>query len=211
VKITTFAPEVPGNDKIIDALRDKNAVMSLGHSTASPDQVRSFADRGVTHMTHIFNGMKGIHHRDPGPPLAGLLDDRISVELICDGFHVHPEIVRLIHRMKPPEKRILITDTVFIQLPGAKPGKPDEPNVLSNGILAGSRLRLSRGVKNYMDFTSCPLHEAVAMASLNPASLLGIEQDLGSIAPGKIADLWIAGHDLEPQAVFIAGKKMNIS
>jgi len=208
VKIITFAPEVAGNEALAKLCGEHGILASLGHSTASPDQVRSFVDQGVNHMAHLFNGMKGIHHREPGPPLKGLLDDRISVELICDGHHLHPEIVRLIHRCKPPEKRVLITDSVLVNLPGATPGQGDEPNRLPDGRLAGSRLQLSRGVKNYVRFTDCPLPEAVAMASLNPASLLGIDHEAGSLDPGKIADLWIADHDLETIAVFGQGRKI---
>lgn len=208
VKMITFAPEVSGNERLIEVCREKGIVMSLGHSAAGPDEVSRFADQGVLHMTHLFNGMKPLNHRDPGPPLAGLLDDRISVDFICDGFHLHPEVVRLIYRMKPRDKRILITDCVLIQMPGATAGKQDEPNRLPSGIFAGSRLRLHSAIRNYMRFTSCPLPEAVAMASLNPATLLGMQKTLGSLEKGKMADLWIADRDLEPEAVFVAGQRI---
>jgi N-acetylglucosamine-6-phosphate deacetylase len=122
---------------------------------------------------------------------------------------VHLEVVRLIHRMKPREKRILITDAVKIQMPGAEAGKVDEPNRLPGGGFAGSRLRLNSAVRNYLRFTGCPLPEAVSMASLNPAALLGIQKTLGSLEPGKIADLWIADRDLEPEAVFVGGMRVN--
>ncbi|HUT53266.1 MAG TPA: amidohydrolase family protein [bacterium] len=209
VKMITFAPEVGGNEKLIEICRAKGIVMSLGHSAAGPEEVARFAAQGVLHMTHLFNGMKGLNHRDPGPPLAGLLDDRISVDFICDGYHLHPEVVRLIHRMKPRDQRILITDSVVIQMPGAEAGKVDEPNRLPGGVFAGSRLRLHSAVRNYMRFTGCPLPEAVSMASLNPATLLGMQKTLGSLEPGKIADLWIADRDLEPEAVFVGGERIK--
>lgn len=208
VRMVTFAPEVPGSEALIEICGRRGIVMSLGHSAAGSEAVRGFVDRGVAHMTHLFNGMKGLHHREPGPVLAGLLDDRVSVDFICDGFHIHPDVVRLIHRMKAPPKRLLITDSVVIQLPGAEPGAADQPNRLPGGAFAGSRLRLGRAVRNYVEFTSCPLWEAVAMASLFPAALLGLDQELGSIETGKTADLWIADRGLEPKAVFIAGERV---
>jgi len=209
VKMVTFAPEVPGNEKLIDACKDIGALMSLGHSTATPDQVKSFADQGVTHMTHLWNGMKAVHHRDPGPVVGALTDDRISVDLICDGHHLHPDIVNLIHKNKPADKRVLITDGVVIQLPGAVAGGPDQPNRLPDGRLAGSRIRLCRAIKNYIDFTGCPIHEAINMASLIPATLLGIDADHGSIAAGKVADLAIASMDFEVEATYVAGEKVG--
>jgi N-acetylglucosamine-6-phosphate deacetylase len=207
LKLVTFAPEVPGNERLIEICRERGIVMALGHSTAPPDEIARFFDQGVRHMTHLFNGMKPINHRDPGPPTAGLANQRISVDLICDGYHLHPEIVRLINVAKVPAQRILITDNVLVQLPGATPGKIDEPNRLPNGFFAGSRLRLNRAVRNYREFTGAPLPESVAMASLNPARLLGLDKLYGSLAPGKSADLSLAGRDLEIQSTFIAGKK----
>lgn len=208
IRMVTFAPEVPGNERLLPELSSRNIVASLGHSTASPETVRAFAERGLRHMAHLFNGMKGLYHRDPGPALAGLLDDRISVELICDGFHVHPEMIKLVHRLKPARRRILITDYCLINQPGVTAGAEDEPNVLPNGAYAGSRLRLSSAVRKYMRFSGCALAEAVAMASLYPATLLGLDKELGSIEEGKAADLWLAGPDLKPTAVVVAGERV---
>lgn len=207
IRMMTFAPEVPGNEKLIELCRDQNILASLGHSAASPEQCYRFADLGLCHMTHFFNGMKMLYHRDPGPPLAGLLDDRITVDLIADGYHLHPEIIRLIHRLKPRDQRVLITDCVLINLPGAVSGEGDAPNVLPSGGLAGSRLKLNRAVMNYVRFTGCPLPEAAAMASLNPAAALGLAADLGSLEPGKLADLVLCDRDLNPKAVYIGGQR----
>jgi N-acetylglucosamine-6-phosphate deacetylase len=204
----TFAPEVPGNEDLLEYCKEWGVMMALGHSTASPDEVARFAAAGVRHQTHLFNGMKPMDHRDPGPAAAGLARDTISVDLICDGHHLHPEIVRLIHRAKAPDQRVLITDNVVIQIPGVEPGGPDEPNRLPNGRLAGSRLRLNRAVWNYHRFTGCPLSEAVRMASLTPARLLGRDHDLGSLEAGKTADFSIAGPDLEIEQVFAAGTRI---
>ncbi len=210
VRIQTLAPEVPGNEKLAELCLEKGIVPSLGHSAASPSQVKRFADMGVIHATHLFNGMKVMDHRDPGPAIGALMDDRMSVDFICDGFHVHPEVIPLIHKMKAPDKRILITDSVTIQLPGAQAGGPDEPNRLPDGRLAGSRLRLHSAIGKYKAFTGCSLPEATAMASLNPARLLGMDMELGSLEPGKTADFWISGEDLEPEAVYIAGERQPL-
>lgn len=207
VKIMSFAPEVPGNERLIEFCLERGIVPAIGHTCASAEQVHGFAERGARHMTHLMNAMKGIHHREPGPVPAGLLDDRISVELICDGFHLHPEMVRLVHRLKPPDRRLLISDAVLSALPGAESGNLDEPNRLPDGRLAGSRLRLCRAVKNYHEFTGCPLYEAAALASLYPARALGVDRERGSLDPGKRADLWIASPSLEPEAVFIGGTR----
>lgn len=208
IKLVSFAPEVAGNERIIGFCRERGIVMSLGHSAATPAQVRGFTREGVRHMTHLFNGMKVMDHRDPGPALAGLLEDDVSVELICDGFHVHPEIVKLVHRTKAPNKRVLITDSFVLDIPGIEAGGDDEPNRLPNGRFAGSRLRLMSAVRNYVEFTGCPLFEAVAMASLYPARLLGMDEVLGSLESGKIADLWIADRDLIAQSAYVGGRKV---
>ncbi len=209
IKVVSFAPEVPGNRALIGLCKEQGIIASIAHSTASPEQVREFAEQGMTHVTHIFNGMKLFHHREPGPSVAGLLDPGMSVEVICDGRHLHPDVVKLIHRLKPPEKRVLVSDSVTIELPGSEPGRGEEPNRLPDGRLAGSRLRLCSAVKNYARFTGCPLHEAAAMASLYPAKIIGLDSEIGSIEPGKKADLWIAGRDLVPRQVFIRGARLG--
>jgi N-acetylglucosamine-6-phosphate deacetylase len=208
IRLVTFAPEVPGNERLLPELTSRGIVASLGHSSASPAEVALYVDRGLKHMAHLFNGMKGLNHRDPGPALPGLLDDRISVEIICDGFHLHPEIVRLIHRLKPPHRRVLITDSAILDLPGVTPGADDEPNRLESGAFAGTRLRLSSAVRNYLRFTGCALPEATAMASLYPAAVVGLDRDFGSLEEGKVADLWLAGNDLKPVAAMVAGERV---
>jgi len=208
VKMITFAPEIEGSRDLVRACLESGVVPAMGHTTADPELVHEFAGLGAVHMVHLMNGMKVFHHRDPGPVAAGLTDDRTSVEIICDGHHVHPEAVRMVHRMKPPAKRVLVTDSVTIDLPGAETGGSDGPNRLPNGNFAGSRLRLYRGVKNYMDFTGCVLSEAVAMAGLNAARVLGIDSEFGSIKTGNKADFFIADEDLVPKSLFIDGKKI---
>jgi N-acetylglucosamine-6-phosphate deacetylase len=202
----TFAPEVGQNRELIGRCRQNGIIPALGHTSAAAEAVHAFAGQGLVHATHLMNGMKSLHHREPGPVAAALTDDRITTEIIADGHHLHPEIVRLIHRQKPPTKRVLVTDAVFLDLPGAQPGEPDMPNLLPGGQLAGSRLRLCRAVRNYLEFTGCPLAEAVNMASLNPARVLGEGASRGSIAAGKRADLVIARDDLEPETVIVGGE-----
>jgi len=206
ISLVTFAPEVAGNDALIKECKERGIAMSLGHSTASPEEVAKFADMGVLNMCHLFNGMKPMDHRDPGPALGGLLDDRVSVEMIVDGVHVHPDMIRLVHRTKPRESRVLVSDLLVIDFPGVESDGPDLPNRLPNGRLAGSRLRLVSAVRNYMDFTGCELFEAAAMASLYPARAVGMGKDLGSIEAGKFADLVIADRDLNIDKVMVAGE-----
>ncbi|MFO8056040.1 MAG: amidohydrolase family protein [bacterium] len=208
VRMITFAPEIEGSRDLLRECQEHGVVPAMGHTAAEPELVHEFARLGAHHMVHIMNGMKVFHHRDPGPAAAGLVDDRISVEIICDGYHLHPETIRMVHGLKHLARRVLITDSVTMDLPGMEKGGPDEPNRMPGGGFAGSRLRLCRGVKNYMDYTGCGLAEAAAMASLNPARVLGIDAEFGSLRPGNKADFYICGDDLVPETMFIDGERI---
>ncbi len=204
IRMVTFAPEMPGGQDLIRTCKDKGIIGAIGHSRATPEQVREFANQGLCHITHLFNGMSGIHHRAPGLALAGLILDEVTADVICDGAHVSPDVIRLIFGIRNPDDIILISDYV-----GIGDLDSEEPNYLPGGLLAGSHLRLCRAIKNVMEFTGIDLPAAVRMASLNPAKLLGMENNLGSLEPGKLADICITDQDLNVRQVIKAGSEVS--
>jgi N-acetylglucosamine-6-phosphate deacetylase len=201
VKILTFAPEIPGGMELLQFALDKGIVPAIGHSAASLSQVREFADLGARHLIHLFNGMSGIHHRDPGVAAAGLLLDDVTAEFICDGVHLVPDIVRLILRCRNPDDLILVSDYVAI----GDLSSPD-PVRLPGGILGGSHLTMIRAIKNLIEFTGIDLPSAVRMASLNPARLIGKDNNFGSIEEGKASDLVIVDKEFQVRATIVEGE-----
>lgn len=197
IRVVTLAPELPGADRLIEEAREF-AVPALGHSNATYEEARAAVEKGIRLFTHIFNAMKGFHHREPGT-VGAALDSEVMVGLIADGVHVHPAAVRLLLKAKGIDKICLVTDS--ISAAGLDDGRYSlagqevivEGGVarLADGTLAGSTLTMERAVKNFMEFTGLSLPEAVRAATLNPARLLGLEQRKGSIAVGKDADLVI--------------------
>jgi len=169
IRIMTFAPERKGARELLQVLKEKKIIPALGHSVASFELAEEFCELGANYLTHLFSGMRGIHHREPSLVLAGLIDDRFYREAIVDGYHLHPAMVRLIRGCAPRGKMILITDFV-----GDEDPLDQEPPRLASGNLAGSRLRLIRAVRNLVKFTGAGIWEAVASASLWPALALGL-------------------------------------
>jgi N-acetylglucosamine-6-phosphate deacetylase len=198
VKIMTVAPEQKFAGELLKVLAPKKIIASLGHSAIGYDRAMEFAKLGAQGITHIFNGMSGIHHRNPGLALAGL-DEHFYKEVIVDGFHLHPAVVNLVWKNAPRGKFILISDFV-----GDEEPLDFEPPRLNATTFAGSRLRLLRAVRNLVKFTGASLPDAVAAASLWPAEILG-RDDLGGIRPGADADLILADHNLSLKAVISRG------
>ena len=202
VKIMTFAPEQKHSRELVKILAGKNIVPSIGHSAASYETAMEFFMLGAHGVTHLFNGMSGIHHRTPGVALAGL-DENFYKEVIVDGFHVHPAIVNLTWELTPPGRFILITDMV-----GDEEPLDFEPPRLNASTFAGSRLRLLRAVRNLMQFTKSKIPEAVAAASLWPSKILGIS-NLGQIRPGAEADLVLVDEDFRLKKIIFRGKLLE--
>jgi len=168
--------------------------------------VKAAVEAGATHVTHLFNGMKGIHHREPGTAGAALLFDELTVELIADGIHVRPEMFRLILQAKGLDRVVLITDAMrakclkngVYDLGGQDVHVRDGKALLSDGTLAGSILKMKDGIKNILAHTSLTLPEAVKLASENPARELGLFDRKGSLEAGKDADLVVLNEQYEP-------------
>lgn len=175
VGLVTMASELDPTGACLDWLAKHDVLVSLGHSNATFEQAQQAFSRGVKLITHLFNAMPPLHHRDPGLAGAALLDKRVSCCLIADGLHLSPAVVDLVYRLKGADKTILVTDIAHIGTTG--------------GELVGSSITLDMAVRNIVDWNIADLLKAVRMASFNPAEILGLGDRLGLIAPGYLADL----------------------
>jgi N-acetylglucosamine-6-phosphate deacetylase len=212
LRLATLAPELPGADPTIRALLDRDVIVAAGHSAAGYEQGEHALRAGVTHGTHLFNGMPPLLPRDPGLVGALLEDGGASVALIVDGIHLHPATVGLVRAAKPAHQVVLITDAMAGM--GAGPGTyaladlavtVDATSARNpDGGLAGSILTLDQAVRNYVTFTGCSLQEALVAASVNPASVIG-ESARGRIEAGKVADLIVLDGQLAIQATIVEG------
>lgn len=212
VKIA-LAPERKGAIEFIRTVSNKGVLLSIAHTDASYECCKEAVNHGAKSYVHLFNGMTGLHHRDPGVVGAALTDERAFAELICDGFHVHPDVATMAFRLKN-EKFMLITDCMRAgSMPDGNYNLGEFPVVMKNGIarlesgsLAGSTLILIDGVKNLVKWSGKPLYKIWHRASLTPAESLGKEAELGSIQSGKIADYVVLDESLDIQATAIAGE-----
>jgi N-acetylglucosamine-6-phosphate deacetylase len=211
VAVMTVAPELTGAPEMIKAAAAKGVCISLGHSTATLAETQAGIDAGARHATHTFNAMRPLDHREPGVLGTVLADDRVTADLIADGIHVHPEMVDLFLRAKGIDRAVLITDGI------SATGMGDGTFKLGNfevqvtgdrceyeGKLAGSVLTLDRALRNVTQFASWPLQQAVRLATVNPARVLG-RNDIGVLAPGARADLVVLSPNGEVQRTIIGG------
>ena len=193
VRMVTLAPEIEGAAALQAALERRGIAIALGHSLARAEQVQDAVERGARHVTHLFNAMGPLHHRAPGLAGVALGDDRLTCDLICDGVHVDPAMVRVAARAKG-ERLILITDRV--EAPegeslgfGSGPLHDDGTAIrMADGRLAGSHLTLDRALGLAQEFAGLELLEAVAACTLRPARVLGVESERGTLRPGARAD-----------------------
>jgi len=214
MRILALAPELPGAKEIIHQALSDNVIPALAHSNASYEEAMEAIDQGVRHFTHLYNGMRVFHHRDPGAVAAALLRQEVTVELIADGIHVHPAVLKTVIKLKGIENICLITDS--ISAAGMKDGSyffSGQEIIVERGIarlatgdsLAGSTLTLDKAIRNLLEWGVSFPH-AIKMASSTPARVLGIQHSKGSITPGKDADLVIFDQDLKVRAVFVRGR-----
>jgi N-acetylglucosamine-6-phosphate deacetylase len=214
LKMMTIAPELPGNHRLIKELIDANVIPSFGHSEATYEEAKQAFDLGVPHATHLFNAMLPLNHRMPGPIAAIFESKHVSAQIIADGHHLHPAAVALAFRNLGRDRSICITDGVQgIGLPAGRyfyNGREYDTSSGAarylDGTLIGAAIGLSRMVVNFSAFTGSSLAEAIDTASLNPARLLGMEKELGSIEPGKLADLILLNDDLSVYATLVRGE-----
>lgn len=215
LKFLTLAPEEPGSLELIRLATENHVLVAAGHSGATYEQGLAAFEAGAGCATHLFNAMPPLHHRKPGLVGAVLDHPTATANLIVDGIHLHPAIVRLIYNVKGWEHVVLVTDAMAGL--GMPPGRYDlagqavvvdekSARLADTDTLAGSILTLNDALKNMVEFTGCPAHEAVSMATLNPARLLGIADHKGRLDAGFDADLAVFGNNFEPLLTIVGGE-----
>lgn len=210
VRIVTLAPELDGAPEAIRALVARGVVVSLGHSSATAEEVDAAVGAGARMVTHLFNGMPAFHHRDPGVAGSALTDDRLVAGLIADLVHVHPSALDVAFRAKSAARIALVTDAVAWGAPShqGRVALVDGAARLTDGTLAGSALTMDRAVANVVHEAGVALPDALVAASTTPAALLGLS-DRGHIAVGCRADLVALGPDLAVQATWVGGRQVH--
>ena len=217
VKMLTLAPEMDGAHELIRLARDRGVVVSAGHSAATFETAYPALDSGVASLTHLFNAMSPLHHREPGLPGAAFAHPNVVCGLISDGLHVHPETVNLAFRMLGPDRIYLVTDatagsgmthgqfslatrTIFVEAGVTR---------LETGAIAGSILTMVEALQNILAFTGCTVPEAVRMSSTTPARLVGEGRRKGRLVPGFDADVTVLAPDLSVEAVWLGGTRAH--
>ena len=208
VRLVDVAPEQPGGQDFVEKA-SQLCTVSIAHTTADYDQAKAAFDKGVTHATHLFNAMSGLHHRKPGVVGAVFDDSRVRGELICDGFHIHPAVLRAAFRLLG-DRALIVSDSMrangmpegeAFDLGGQMVTVHQGKALLPDGTIAGSVTNLHQEIKNLVSF-GVPFEQAVKAATLIPARAIGLDGEIGSIAPGKRADLVVLDENLDIAAVY---------
>jgi len=214
VKILTFAPERSDGRELTEICLAHGVIPSAGHTAANFAQMEEAVQWGVRHITHAFNAMPAIHHRNPGLLTKALLDETITMEIIADGVHIHPAVIELILRNKSPERVCLISDgTRAVGMPNGEYELGGQKVIVHQGVaqlpdgtIAGSVYPLRQGLKTLVQKLQYPLPEAVRYATLNPAKLLGIDNRVGSLEIGKDATFIRLSSGLDIKQVWLQGQ-----
>ena len=212
IKIIDVAPEEEGAFDFIDKLHDQVRI-SVAHTCATYEQASEAFDRGALQVTHLYNAMPGLHHRKPGPIVAALEHENVMVELIADGIHIHPAMVRLAFRLFGEDRMLLISDSMMAtglsdgeySLGGQPVTVVGNKALLHNGTIAGSATNLFDCMVCAVRDMNVPLEAAVKAASYNPACALGIEDECGSLAVGRRADFIVLDENLNKEQVCVRG------
>jgi len=214
VRIVDIAPELPGAEDFVKQAKQLCTV-SIAHTDSDYDHAKAAIDAGVTHLTHLYNAMPAIHHRNPGVIPAAVEDPHVRAELICDGMHVHPASVRLAFAMFGGHRMVLVSDALrCCGMPDGEYELGGQPvflagNVakLADGTLAGAATNLYDCMKNAILF-GIPEVDAVRSATINPACALGVQDQVGSITTGKLADFIVCRSDYTGRRVFLGGEEI---
>ena len=207
VKLVTLAPNVDGAMEFIDEVHNEVCI-SLGHTAADYDTAAEAMRRGAHHVTHLYNAMQPLAHREPGLIGAACDDEQCMAEMICDGIHIHPSVIRATFKMFGPERIVLISDSMMAtgmengtyQLGGQEVTMKDCKATLKDGTIAGSATNLYDCMRKAVSF-GVPLEEAIFAATRNPAKSIGIYDEVGSLSVGKKADILLVTDDLELREV----------
>lgn len=196
IRLMTLAPELPGAAEFAAHATAKGVRVSVGHSDATIAQTRAVIAAGATSATHTYNAMRALNHQEPGILGAALTTDALYAELICDGIHNTPEMVKLWWRAKGPNRALLITDAM------SATGMPDgtyqlggfdvevaHGRAMARGVLAGSVLTLDRALSNFVAFTGATAADGLRLMTANPAAMTGFQVGAGSLAAGSAANL----------------------
>ena len=213
VKLISIAPENEGSEEFVKKVKSSVKV-AAGHTDSDYETMVKAIEWGVTQLTHSFNAMRGLHHRNPGA-IGAAIDSDIFCELISDGMHVHPAMVRLFYKAVGKERLVLISDSVRpAYLPdgeydscGLKVIVKDGKATLEDGTIAGSSSTLFDCLKKTVEF-GIPLEDAVRAATYNPAKAVGIENECGVIKTGRAADFVLVDEKLDIKAIYVNGKKI---
>lgn len=214
IKIADVAPELPGAVEFITKA-SKDCTVSLAHTDTSYEDAVRGIEAGATHITHLYNGMNPIHHRSPGPIVAGTEYDNVSAELISDGLHAHPAAVRFAFRIFGASRIVLISDSLRccgmpdgeLELGGQKAYLSGGVARLADGTIAGSATNVYECMLRAISF-GIPKEDAIRAATWNPARQLGCLGEVGSIENGKQADFIVCDANLNREAIYLAGKKL---
>lgn len=213
LKLITMAPELPNSDEIIKRACAAGVCVSAGHTDATYEQMCHAFSVGVKQGTHLFNAMRPLSHREPGTVGALLFDKSIKCELICDFVHIHPAVVKLVYQIKGREMINLITDSEIAagtsdgdyEVNGRVLTVANQKIFTEDGSLAGGYSCLINCVRNLVS-VGIPLEDACMMATKNPAETVGLFREIGSLTPGKLADVLILNKELVPEHVILRGK-----
>ncbi len=232
IATATVAPELPGAEGFVRACRAHNIVCTTGHSFATFPQMREAVRWGVRHIDHLFcahSDYRKLRETQTFPMRGGILEaafffDELSTEVIADGKHLSAELLMLAYKLKGPDRLALVTDSSrALDMPDGEyvigPKDEGEPFIRRDGVgimmdgkaLASSVAGMDHCMRTFHQLTHLPLHVAVRLASLNPAKILGIDRTVGSIAPGKRADLILLDRELHVRDVYLAGKRLELA
>ncbi len=213
IKIVTIAPELPGSLEFVRQTVADGIIVSIGHSAATYDRAMTAIKMGASHITHTFNTLGALNHRQPGV-IGALADSNVTCDLIADNIHVHPAVQRLLLKLTGPEKLILGSDAMRAtlmkdgeyDLGGQKVFVKNGEARLENGALAGSVLTLGNAVANFTATSGLALSEVIKMVTLNPARRLGIADRKGTIEAGKDADFVMFDSGLDVVMTVVRGQ-----
>ncbi|MEW2141135.1 N-acetylglucosamine-6-phosphate deacetylase [Streptomyces sp. NPDC005409] len=214
-RMVTLATELPGGLASVRLLAEQGVIAAIGHTDATYEQTRAAIDAGATVATHLFNAMPGLAHREPGPIAALLEDERITVELINDGTHLHPAALELAFHHAGAHRVALITDAMdaagfgdgtYHLGPLEVEVKDGVARLVEGGSIAGSTLTLDTAFKRSVTVDRLPVESVVQAISANPAKLIGLYDEIGSLEPGKYADLVVLDAAFDVKGVMRRGE-----
>ena len=212
IKIVDIAPELENAMSFIKAAAAKQVTVSIAHTTADYEIAKQAFENGVSHVTHMWNAMPAFTHRKPGV-IGAACESECTVELICDGIHIHPAVVTAMYKMFGPERIVLVSDSMCAAglsdgeytLGGQKVGVNGQLATLADGTIAGSVTNLMECLRRAVRF-GVPLDWAVKTATINPAKVIGMETEMGSLSAGKLANIVLLDKNLQVRKVLIRGK-----